>query len=119
MSELIQESKYITVQEFMPKWTALKEKIGDNHILSCDEAEAGVRYIDATMCLIGEAHQFDKDRHYGGCKICNDFSYAEDMYSSLSRATVAKNGTVREFYQFKEDVYNHFMQAHPEKLLRK
>ncbi|KKK64830.1 hypothetical protein LCGC14_2980210, partial [marine sediment metagenome] len=34
-------------------------------------------------------------------------------------ASEAKHGTVRDFYVFKEKVYNHFLESHPEMLLRK
>jgi len=33
--------------------------------------------------------------------------------------TIARSKTVREFYQFKQHVYNHMMEAHPDKLLRR
>jgi hypothetical protein len=117
MSETIQKSKYITVQEFMPKWTELKERVGDKSPTRMEEDMVGVRYTDGSRCLIGEAYGFEDDQ-YGGCEVCNDFSYSKPnmMYS---KASEAKNGTLREFYEFKEEAYEHYMEHHPDKLLRR
>ena len=127
MSELIQESKYITVQEFMPKWTALKEKIGDGRMSMFQEMEVGLDYIDCSQCLVGEAHGGNGD--YSD-KLNKDYC-SECFWTAMGGkelkvgkdsdvpSTYARSKTVREFYQFKQYVYDHMMQAHPEKLLRK
>ncbi|HEC66173.1 MAG TPA: hypothetical protein ENI23_12855 [bacterium] len=121
--ELIQEyiseeqrSNLIPIEEFMPKWTTLKEKSGDDHqITKQEEVEMGISYVDGSRCLIGEAHGFGNDINYNGCGDCNNFSYG---YID-DNAGKARRGNVRDFYAFKERVYNHFLELHPEKLLRK
>jgi len=111
MSELIQESKYITVQEFMPKWTALKEKIGDKAMFITDERKAGLDYFDCSQCLIGEAHggngnysdKLSKD-------YCSDCFWTAMGGREISiggkdpniPTTGSRSRTVREFYQFKQ-----------------
>lgn len=117
MSELIQESKYITVQEFMPQWTDLKEKFGDNPIERSASAGKGLDISKGDRCMIGEAHGFEGAPHYGGCKKCHFTSYGISMLKE-STAINASYGTLKDFYKFKETLYNHFMEKHPEKLLR-
>jgi len=50
MSELIQESKYITVQEFMPKWTIAKEEVGDKSLHFPKNQD--IEYISSKSCLV-------------------------------------------------------------------
>ena len=126
MSQLIQEDKYITVDEFMPKWTQaqeIKEEKDVNAQIDF-EKENGICITDGTCCMIGEIHGGDED--YDNCDDCYKFSFGRYPHEkfvgfggNMSDAIYAHNALLREFYQFKEKVYNHFMEAHPEKLLRK
>ncbi len=102
----------------MPKWTALKESTGDHNTSRLEEKEHGLSFVDGSHCLIGEAHGEGSDFQYGGCTDCNFFSYGR-FGNSEGAALEAKHGNVRDFYVFKEKVYNHFLESHPEKLLIK
>jgi len=121
MSELIQESKYITVQEFMPKWTIAKEEVGDTPLHFPRDSD--IEYISSKSCLVGEAHGFSDSYTWipqmGGCDTCSSFSHTQWGHGATKSAQAGVNGTLRDFYTFKETLYNHFMEAHPEKLLRK
>ncbi len=106
----------------MPKWTALKEKCGDKDICESEQSKHGIQYSDGSHCIIGEAHGFSGDTSYGGCEKCNAYSYGTTFnFKSVKlegkTAGQAKYGSVRDFYKFKENVYNHFLESHPEKLL--
>ncbi len=123
--QLIQEKiseqdrdRLISLQEFMPKWTALKEKTGDHNTNRVEEKEHGLNYTDGSNCLIGEAHGQGVDSFYNGCPDCYFYSYGH-LGDHKGTALDAKHGTVRDFYVFKEKVYNHFLESHPEMLLRK
>ena len=125
MSELIQErrpedeSNLMSFEEFMPLWTQEKLIHGNGHF---DSSSHKLNYSDGSKCLIGEAHRFSDEygrlssKHY--CGICDTFSYGNNP-ALLSPANVAKNGTIEQFIEFKQKVYNHFLDAHPEKLERK
>ena len=123
--ELTQESKYIKIDEFMPKWTQAQEikEEKDRNAQTDFEQENGISITDGKCCMIGEAHGGGDD-YYEKCDECHKFSlgrYRHEMFGDYKEisAISAHNGTLREFYQFKEKVYNHFMETHPEKLLRK
>jgi len=121
MSELIQESKYITVQEFMPIWTELKEKVGDGRMPSGIEEEKGMDFFDCKKCLVGEAYggndDFARKSKGNYCATCFNCAMGSGEQRMRLNA-MSRHDTVREFYKFKQYLYDHFMETHPEKLLR-
>ncbi len=123
MSELIQESKYITVQEFMPVWTEIKEKAGDGLMKANIEIEKGMDFFDCKKCLVGEAYgggtdDYARNDKASFCATCSNCAMGTGDRRMKPNA-MSRHDTVREFYQFKQYLYDHFMEAHPENLLRR
>jgi len=121
MSELIQESKYITVDEFIPKWTDLIEsggKIPDNSSF----VNSDISLITTNTCLVGEAYGLkpwknnytDKEGN-NFCERCKGISMGGINGVTFYDAT--KN--LKNLYVFKQGLYDHFRDAHPENLLRR
>lgn len=121
MSELIQESKYITVDEFIPKWTALIEsggKIPDNKSLD----NSDISLTTTNTCLVGEAYglkpwtnNYTDKRGDNFCERCKGISMGGINGVTFVDATE----NLKNLYKFKQGLYDHFMEAHPENLLRK
>ena len=113
------KSNYITVQEFLPKWTEFMETHlgGDSNLVSVQE-EFGLDIASGSFCIVGEGHGFGdlalKD--LASCSDCARLSYGGriDKVTYLQATYNLKN-----FLIFKQGLYYHFMQMHPEKLIRK
>jgi len=126
MSELIEESKYITVDEFMPKWTDVVEsgKQIPNKGFSMGEVDTNEISLTKThSCLVGEAHglepwknNYTDNSGNGFCRYCKEVALGERGINGIA-FTDAVNG-LKELYTFKQGLYDHFMISHPEKLLR-
>ncbi len=122
MSELIQESKYITVDEFIPKWTDVVEggkKISNDY--SVDNPH--ISLTTTNTCLVGEAYGLkpwknnytDKEgENY--CDRCKHISMGSGI-NGMSFVDATKN--LKNLYIFKQGLYDHFMEAHPKNLLRR
>jgi len=115
MIKKIPRSIYITIKEFLPKWTAFMElhptegkDIGLQH-------EYGLDIYEGDTCLVGEAHFFEKS--YYNCSYCAGVACGHLTIGSYSYEQVLK--TLTKFYRFKEGLYNHFMESHREKLMKK
>lgn len=104
---LIQVEKYISLQDFLPKWTELKESVGDKPI---GRGKNALDIGNGKLCMVGEAYEFTKDYwmldNSKYCKVCTDFSLGNSIYCI--------QGSVRDFYLQKEKLYNHMIEAHPE-----
>jgi len=125
MSELIQESKYITVDEFMPKWTDIVEggKVIPNTSYIMDDSNE-ISLTKTNSCLVGEAHglkpwknNYTDNLGDNFCGKCKRISLGEDVVNGVNFYDAVRS--LKYLYTFKQGVYDHFMEAHPEKLLRK
>lgn len=119
MSELIQESKYITVDEFIPKWTDIVErgeKIPDSRASGSE-----LSITTTNTCLVGEAYglkpwtnNYTDKRGNNYCSKCKGISMGGINGVTFVDATE----NLKNLYIFKQGLYDHFMEAHPKNLLR-
>lgn len=115
-----QQSKYITVEEFLPKWTDWMEKIVENKLswMQVDQIEhkvgAELSIVKPQCCLVGEANGFS-DSYSRTCGVCNALSFKQAINSHSS----AVFGDLKPYYEFKQELYKHMMAHHSELLLRK
>jgi len=118
MSQILQEqSKYITVQEFLPRWTDLVEKKENPSII--DQENAGLCIWKGQSCLVGEAWNFDRysDDIGGRCKECSQFFTMKEHRVGILYCDAIRN--LKDFYKFKQGLYDHFMESHSYILLIK
>lgn len=109
----------MTIQEFLPKWTEFMEThlAGDCNLLSTQE-EYGLDIHSGSYCIVGEGHGFGAValKDLSSCPDCARISYGGKIGKiNYLRAT----DNLKNFLIFKEGLYYHFMQMHPEKLIRK
>lgn len=118
MSELIQESKYITVQEFLPKWTDFMESHTSRAKYTIVQQHNGLDISRGRSCLVGEAHGFGENAIGGSnCRTCHNLAVGHKKINDVSYLDAIES--LRNFYTFKQGLYDHFVQTHPEKLERK
>lgn len=113
MNKLIQKSKYITLQDFLPKWTEFAEKHHTLMMLHQTQNQFGLEIGQANSCLVGEAHGFH-DWYHVTCSYCSDLSIGGVTIDGIDYISATKN--LKNFYKFKEGLYNHFMEFHREEL---
>ena len=110
----VQESEFISLNDFITNWTEVIEEMDRDHITHARSIEArkkGLNFTNGKYCLVGEAHHNDDSyRNVGACSICNEWC-VERAFEALLRG-----GKV--FKEFKETLYNHMIQEHPEKMRR-
>lgn len=111
---MIPRSKCIPVEEFLPEWTAFMERylkedktveLQHKHDLDINEPD---------RCLVGEAHLFKEIR----CEYCVGLATgAITTGGGISYYQALK--TLTKFYRFKQGLYDHFIESHREKLVKK
>jgi len=119
MSQLIQESKYITVQEFLPKWTDFMESHERRAHYTIVQQEHGLDIMSCRRCLLGESYGFGEDvaSNLVNCGQCHKFAVGYAKINGLNYLDATFN--LKNFYTFKQGLYDHFMTSHPERLERK
>jgi len=115
MSELIQESKYITVQEFLPQWSDLVERF-INPTYS-QQLEKGLDIWNPKYCLVSEAWDFNRKFGTEKCIKCSNYATGLEKINGIWYHQAIEN--LRDFYTFKQGLYEHFMESHQEILLKK
>jgi len=119
MSQLIQESKYITVQEFLPKWTDFMESHERRAHYVIIQQEHGLDIMSCRSCLLGESYGFGADvaRNLSNCDQCHKLAVGREQVKGINFSMAIDN--LKNFYIFKQGLYDHFMVNHPERLERK
>ncbi len=113
-TEQIQESEFISLNDFITNWTEVVEEMDRDHVLHYRSTEArkkGLNFSDGKYCLVGEAHH--NDDSYRGVELC---SICEEWCVLQAFEAISRGGEV--FKKFKETLYNHMIQEHPEKMRR-
>jgi len=91
---------------FMPIWTEvfnlMQEAKSQDHRKWAEER--GVQYTDADRCLVAEGNNFKKKGGWRDCSTCDRWD--------LSKAQEALYGTRKDFYQFKQELYDHIQKEH-------
>ncbi len=120
MSELIQEEKFISYENFIPNWTELVKEMDEKGIerhqsIRVNYArEKGYNYTDGKQCLVGEGHKGSRD-------YANPYEkeYCEDCkVMSISLASSATTGG-EHFDNFKRTFYDHMIDVHPDLMLKR
>jgi len=118
MSQLIQKIKFITVQDFLPKWTKFAEEHHSIMMYHQTQDQFGLEISSFDSCLVGEGHGFTSDYsddfHDDCCKFCYKFASGDLLINGIGFTNAISN--LKNFYLFKEGLYNHFMRFHKEKL---
>ncbi len=113
-TEQIQESEFISLKDFITNWTEVIEEMDEAHIIygrSVEARKKGLNFTSGKYCLVGEAHHNDGSyRNIGGCSTCDGWC-VDQAFNALSRGG-------ETFKKFKETLYNHMIQEHPEKMRR-
>jgi len=120
MSELIQEEKYISYENFIPNWTELVKEMDEKGISPEPEIriayakEKGYNYMDGKQCLVGEGHKGNREyanpyeeKHCNDCKIM-----------SFKLASNATTGGIA-FDSFKRTFYDHMIDTHPDLMVKR
>lgn len=105
----------MTVEEFLPEWTSFMERYLNDAKCVDLQRQHGLDIYEADRCLVGEAHFFDKVYH--NCIYCAGVACGVITISGYSYNGALK--TLTRFYRFKQGLYDHFMEKHREKLVRK
>jgi len=120
MSELIQEEKFISYENFIPNWTELvkeMDKLGlarDTNTRVNYAREKGYEYIDGKQCLVGEGHKGKRD--YANPyekKYCDDCKVM-----SFRLASNATTGGIA-FDTFKRTFYDHMIDVHQDLMIKR
>lgn len=120
MSELIQEEKFISYDNFIPNWTELVKEMDELGIARDTNTrvnyakEKGYNYIDGRQCLVGEGHKGSReyanpyeDKHCDDCKTL-----------SFKLASKAMSGGTA-FDTFKRTFYDHMIDDHPDLMIKR
>lgn len=113
MSKLIQKSKYISLQDFLPKWTEFAEKHHTLMMMHQTQNQFGLEIGVAEYCLVGEAHGYNGN-YTIFCEYCSNLAIGESKINEIDYLSATKN--LKNFYKFKEGLYNHFMKCHKKEL---
>ena len=89
---------------------------GSNIVL---QNKYGLDIFRGKFCLVGESYGFGSDAVIDFCKCekCNNLAHGHTKIDNITYFEAIHN--LKNFYTFKQGLYNHLMEAHPEKLLRK
>jgi len=115
-TEQIQESEFISLKDFITNWTEVVEEMDKENISSFRSTAArnkGLDFSNSKYCMIGEAYGNDDSYRSvgeGGCPTCDDWC--------VMRAYDALHNGGEVFKEFKETLYNHMIDNHPEKMRR-
>lgn len=109
------ESEFISLKDFITNWTEVIEEMDEAHIIygrSTEARKKGMDFSNSKYCLVGEAHHNDDSYRdaTGGCSTCGEWCILQ-AFGALHHG-----GEV--FKEFKETLYNHMIQEHPEKMRR-
>ena len=110
------KSEFISLSEFIPKWTYVNlvgKTSKEKWVL---EDELGVDVINSHRCIIGEAHD---GADYEDCSSCHFMSFgAITAKGGHVSPAIAANGNPVEFIKLKKELYSHMIDNHPEKMQR-
>ncbi len=108
------ESEFISLNEFLPKWTYVNLVGKTSTEKWALEDELGICVINSNQCIVGEAHHGED---YDDCSSCHFMSYGLAKSGHASPA-IAANGDPVEFMKLKKELYSHMIDNHPEKMQR-
>jgi len=114
------QSEFISLGEFIPKWTQLVEDEKGNMSPIVTSDLYGISITRSNMCVVGEAHGNSSEycRIIGDnyCKICDGISHNHPD-SPTSNVFGAINSKA-QFLQVKKYLYAHMIDEHPDKMRR-
>jgi len=120
MSELVQEEKFISYDNFIPNWTELIKEMDElgleqHQSIRVNYArDKGYNYTDGRQCLVGEGHKGS-----GEYANSNEKKYCGNCKSlSLGFASVATTGG-NHFDSFKRTFYDHMIDVHPDLMVKR
>jgi len=114
------ESEFISLNEFIPKWTHVN-MVGKTSTEKWElEGEMNVSMTDPTMCIVGEAHN---GKSYMNCTTCHFMSFGRASpltpWNEGTRApAIHANGSPILFMKLKKELYSHMIDNHPEMMQR-
>jgi len=117
--------KYIKLDQFIPNWTEMvKEMDGlgldnkQNLLVMNSETirvkyaqQKGMDFMKTKFCLVGEGHKYN-DWYSDRCSMCDDFCGGNQAGTALIEGGKTMKG-------FKLKLYTHFLESHPEFVMRK
>jgi len=114
------QSEFISLSEFIPKWTYINLSVGNAVDQGKIREELDICISDGETCIIGEAHGGE---NYDDCDSCHFMSYGRkytdkyDARRAVARA-IAVEGHPSEFMKLKKELYTHMIDEHPQKMRR-
>lgn len=110
--ELIKKPQiqHIKLDEFIPLWSEQVKELENKTFNEQNQImiDSGLSIRRHKFCLLGEAHFFNDD-YKRDCAVCYDFSYdACDVYRNQ-----------KSFENFKLTLFTHFLESHPESVMKK
>jgi len=113
--ELIKKPQvqYIKLDDFIPLWSDLIEEFEEKQLSDQERNSlSNTRELDinkSKSCLVGEAHHFSND-YVDDCRICEVFSWRDAVSTYLGSKSIS---------DFKLKLFTHFLETHPEEVMRK
>jgi len=126
MSELIQEEKFISYENFIPNWTELVKEMDEKGIEGTQRMiyadNNGYKYSSCKQCLVGEGHKGNVNYVGGvsiitgkdskkGCKTCTHMS------TMPASSALTYGGHI--FDSFKRTFYDHMIDTHPDLMVKR
>jgi len=115
------ESEFISLREFIPKWTYVNLVGKTSTEKWALESEMGLTIINSHHCIVGEAHGGDS---YDDCSTCHFMSYGSAHpwtrwdKNKVPSPAIHANGDPVLFMKLKKELYSHMIDNHPEKMRR-
>ncbi len=127
MSELIQEEKYISYENFIPNWTELIEEMSEKgieksllHRMSY-ASERGYNFNNCRQCLVGEGYK-GNDNYVGFQFNGKELNEKKCDTCTTMCAMPASNALTygeKAFDLFKRNFYDHMIDAHPDLMVKR